>query len=433
MSLDLDSSMAAAPAMGRLKPMFATASRYVISASGPVAVSGVHFLISLVFVRNLAAAQFGIFSFVMVIVPFCMSMIAAALSLPITRSLDSAGQPEARTVATALKMNWLCSGFAALASFAALMALEAPTQAATMLGLYGGVMSCRWFLRCFANARGDVKRAVASDLIYAVGLLIGLAVMEITHHIHLTTGGTLMLLAALAGLVPFGLPSLREHVLALRDGRLGDYSATFRDLTRWSMLGVMLTEVTVNAHAYLVTFLSGPGAFALLALGQLLMRPISLVQATLPDIERPVMTRHLKAEALDGAERVVGEFRMALMATWLGTIALAAGLLLWFPDLLIKKHYITEDVILVTAIMASIMMVRNFRAPVATFLQAAGEFKALAQVSTITSVISILTTLVLLMTLGPIASLGGIMAGELVTLYRCHALASAWKRRQSHA
>jgi hypothetical protein len=51
-----------------------------------------HFLISFVFMREMFAHQFGLFSFVLVIVPFCMSLIAAALSLPITRSLDKVRQ-----------------------------------------------------------------------------------------------------------------------------------------------------------------------------------------------------------------------------------------------------------------------------------------------------------------------------------------------------
>ena len=416
----------------RFTGLLATAGRYTISASGPVATSAAHFLISLVFMREMFAAQFGLFSFVMVIVPFCMSMIAAALSLPITRSLDRSGNPDARIVATSLKMNILLSGLAAVIVSGALLVAGAPLRVAVMMGLYGGVMSCRWFLRCFANARGQVTRAVTSDLIYAGGLLASLAFMELVHHVHLTTGATLMLVSAIAGLAPFGFKLLvRDHLAAIKGGRLGDYGLTFRDLTRWSLLGVMLTEVTVNAHAYLVTFLSGPGAFALLALGQLLMRPIALVQSTLPDIERPVMTRRIKADDMISLRRVASEFRLALMAVWLGTVLLAAGMLVWFPDLLLKNHYATGDVIMVTAITVAIMLARNFRTPLATLLQAAGEFKALAKISGYTSVISILATLALLIALGPIQSLGGILLGELVTLYRCHRLATQWRARHA--
>ena len=424
----------AAPAKdaGRFARLLATTGRYTLSASGPVATSGAHFLISFIFMREMFAHQFGLFSFVMVIVPFCMSMIAAALSLPITRSLDKAGIPDADIVATSLKLNILLSVMATLIVGGALLFIGAPQSVALMMGLYGGVMSCRWFLRCFANNQGRVKRAVASDLIYAGGLLAAIAFMELTQHVDLTTGATLMLVSALVGLAPFGFKLLvRDHLASLRHGSLAAYGLTFRDLTRWSLLGVVLTEVTVNAHAYLVTFLSGPGPFALLALGQLLMRPISLVQGTLPDIERPVMTRAIKAEDEAKLSRVTREFRLALLAVWLGTVALAAGLLLWVPDLLLKNHYAAKDVIQVTAITAAIMLARNFRAPLGTLLQAAGEFKALAKISSLTSVISILATLALLLTLGPIASLGGILLGELVTWYRCHRLVAQWRARHA--
>jgi O-antigen/teichoic acid export membrane protein len=412
--------------------MLATAGRYALSVSGPIATSAAHFLISLIFMRDMVAAQFGLFSFVMVIVPFCMSMIDATLSLPITRSLDKAGKPDANIVATSLKMNILLSAMATLLVFAALSAVKAPHHMALMMGLYSGAMTCRWFLRCFANTRGQVKRAVASDLIYAAGLLVSLGFMVMADHVHLTTGATLMLVSALASLAPFGPKLLlRDHLVAIRDGSLKDYGVTFRDLTRWSLLGVVLTEVTVNAHAYLVTFLSGPGAFALLALGQLLMRPISLVQSTLPDIERPVMTRRIKANDMSSLMRVTSEFRLGLMAVWLGTVLLAAVLLIWFPSLLLKDHYAARDVIIVTTITSGIMLARNFRAPLATLLQAAGEFKALAHIGSYTSVISLGATLVLLATLGPIESMGGILLGELVTLYRCHRLVTEWKSRHA--
>ena len=74
------------------------------------------------------------------------------------------------------------------------------------------------------------------------------------------------------------------------------YLPIFRDVTRWSLAGAVLTELTVNAHAYLVTFIAGPGAFALLALGMLLMRPASLMQSALTDLERPAMARAIGAK-----------------------------------------------------------------------------------------------------------------------------------------
>jgi len=107
----------------------------------------------------------------------------------------------------------------------------------------------------------------------------------------------------------------------------------WRDVTRWSLLGVVLTELTVNAHAYFVTFISGPKAFGLLALGALFMRPASLVLSALPDIDQPLMTRRLAQGDIKGAWRVVNEFRTAAAAVLAGTILLAVALVNYYPDL----------------------------------------------------------------------------------------------------
>jgi|GEM_PF-6294670 len=63
--------------------------RYFPSVVGPLAVSGAHFLASLLFLRNLDAAEFGIFSFVLVVSGFAMSISGAGLVLPATRSMVS--------------------------------------------------------------------------------------------------------------------------------------------------------------------------------------------------------------------------------------------------------------------------------------------------------------------------------------------------------
>ena len=76
-----------------------------ISTAGPVAISGAHFLASLLFVRNLPASEFGVFSFVLVIVPFCMSIIAALLVLPVNSALGQPAEVRGRIEATCLKMN----------------------------------------------------------------------------------------------------------------------------------------------------------------------------------------------------------------------------------------------------------------------------------------------------------------------------------------
>ena len=117
---------------------------------GPVATSGAHFLASLMFLRNLPAREFGLFSFVMVVVPFAMSMTASLVMVPVTRSLVT-GEDGTRPIC--FQMNWLvCTAFAALL-FAALLCGHAPLDGRVLLGLFGGVFTFRWFARCFALCR----------------------------------------------------------------------------------------------------------------------------------------------------------------------------------------------------------------------------------------------------------------------------------------
>src|SRR5260221_7950099 len=67
--------------------LLGTALRYGASAAGPVAVSAAHFLASAIFLHNLPAHEFGLFSFVMVVVSFAMSLNSALISTPLTRNL----------------------------------------------------------------------------------------------------------------------------------------------------------------------------------------------------------------------------------------------------------------------------------------------------------------------------------------------------------
>jgi hypothetical protein len=194
------------------------------------------------------------------------------------------------------------------------------------------------------------------------------------------------------------------------------------------MIGVIFTEVTLNIHAYLVTFISGADAFALLALGMLLMRPASLVQSALPDMERPAMARAIAARDFAGLAAIMRNFLHGLSAAWVGNIVLCMGLLTFFPAVILKKGYSLHEVSLVAAISGVIMLLRAIRTPLAVQLQAAGEFKILAGLAAISGAVSLVATLALLLAFGPIASLGGVLLGEVTVVIRCTTLCNRWKR-----
>lgn len=400
-----------------------TALRYGASAAGPVAVSGAHFLASLIFLRNLPAHEFGLFSFVMVVVSFGMSLNASLITVPLTRHIVT-GAGDTRPAC--FQMNWLvCLLFAAL-MFVALWFSRASLEDATLLALFAGVFTFRWFARCIAYIDGRMAAAVQSDLAYSVLLVGGLAILALSHQVSFIHGGEMLLLAALVALAPFGFAFFRTQFRAI-GGNPRRYWPVFRDLSRWSLLGVALTEITVNAHAYLVTFISGAGSFALLALGMLLMRPASLMQSALPDLERPSMSRAMAANDIAGLLRIQRQFTGALLATWLLNVLLCAAILIFLPLLILKKGYALQDVILVAILSSVVMALRAWRTPLAVLLQAAGQFKELAKIGILSGTLSVFATLALLLTMGPVASLGGILLGEIVILARVMQMTRDWK------
>ncbi|HXL99307.1 MAG TPA: hypothetical protein VN932_05200 [Rhizomicrobium sp.] len=421
-----DAALPLAPAArGHLR----TALRYAQSSLGPVSVSAAHFAASLMFLRALGPAQFGLLSFLFVVVPFCLSASGALLGAPISTAIKRSAAIGDDELATYLKTNLLISALAAAVVFALLSLSGLSAGIALLLAAYAAMMTLRWFARCLSYATDGPLRAIASDLTYSLLLVTGLSVLFVSQRLTIANAAEMLALAALAALPAFGGAYLRRQIWPGHAGSLWRYTTIWRDLTRWSLLGVALTEMTANAHAYLVTFLSGPQAFAVLAVGGLLMRPASLVLSALPDLERPAMARQLAAGDPVGAFRSVKEFRTATGAVWLATILLAGVLLMWFPHLILKKGYDETQVVIVVAISAAIVAVRTLRMPESVFLQAAGEFRALASASAWSSVMSVVAVLGLLLLAGPIASLGGILAGDLLMTARIFGLTREWKRQ----
>jgi hypothetical protein len=157
------------------------------------------------------------------------------------------------------------------------------------------------------------------------------------------------------------------------------------------------------------------------------MRPVAVVLQALPDMERPVMARAIGAGEVSKAFRTVKEFRTAAVAILGATILVAVALLIWFPSTVLKQGYDASSAFVILGLWAAIMTVRALRTPEAVFLQAAGEFQSLANIGMKASFVSLAATLVLLFTLGPIASLLGIVAGDLVMTAGIFARVRGWK------
>jgi putative peptidoglycan lipid II flippase len=397
-----------------LERLLKLAGRYALSVGGPVAMSGAHFLAAILVLHTLSPVHFGYFSFVMTIVPFGVSAASALIGAPATIGARNRGHIDITELATFQKANLVLALLAFAIVAAALLSSGLRGPAALLFGLYGATMSLRWLGRVHAYVADAPHRAAASDALYGVLLVSGIGALHLVDRLTLTYTAVVLFAAAASSLAAFDRDFLARQFAPSSAGRLRDYAPVWRDLTRWSLLGVAATELTINAHAYFVTFFAGPGAFAALALGGLLMRPVAVMLSALPDRERPAMARAIGAGDLAQALRIVKEFRTAAVAMSLATTLLAAALLVFFPSLVLKQGYDASAAVLILGVWVAIMAVRALRTPDAVFLQAAGEFQALAGVGMKASLVSLIATPILLFAFGPVASLLGILAGDLV-------------------
>jgi hypothetical protein len=64
-------------------------------------------------------------------------------------------------------------------------------------------------------------------------------------------------------------------------------------------------------------------------------------------------------------------------------------------------------------------------------VQATGNYSALARVSGWSSATSLVVTLVLLLAVGPVASLGGVLAGEIAIVLVLFPMTRAWRRQHA--
>lgn len=415
---------------GRRSPIARAISlvrRYGPSAFGPLSVSAAHFLVTLALLRALGAMEFGQFSFALVLSGLCLGLTNGLLGAPLASIAHASAETVQGELNTYLKSCGALAVLLGIAMVATMLATGAQPGASLLFGIYGAAMSLRLFARTYAYSMSNVRKVVLSDCCYAFFLLIGLIALLEFGHIGLVAAAGLLTGAAIVALFPFGRAFQAELVEAFRSGSLRAYRRVWRDLTRWSVLGVVTTEMTINAHAYLVTFISGARAFALIAVGALFMRPFSLVVSALPDQERPAMATSIARGDARRALAIAREYRLVLSAVWLGTVVLSTVVLLWFPALVIKKGYDVHDVVIVVVLWSLVAAIRGIRAPDGVLLQAAREFRPLADASVKSSAVSLVATLALLLAFGPIASLLGILLGDLVMLAEIVTGVRKWK------
>lgn len=406
-----------------------TLLRYAIAAIGPIGSAGAQFVLSLVLLRLLDQHAFGSFSFLLIASIFSWGLSSALLCAPMPILLsrgDAASRDSAERCLIA--MNLLGAMLAFVVFWALGVALAVPGNAAVIFAAYSAVALMRWFARAHAYASGAQLRTMSSDLVYSASLVIGVALVWWAGRASLDLAYAVLLASAVLAMLPFGRRYLVAQFLRVSPAALRSYGAIWREHSGWSLVGVITTEATANAHVYIVTGFFGPAAFAPIAASALMIRPIGVAQNALSEFERAQMARQIGQSQIEAAISSVRTFRLALMGAWVVTAIAVGAMLLYAPRLIFPHRYDLHFLVVGAVLWMGVAGMRLLRAPESALLQAAGAFRPLAFASVLSCGFSVGSVLLLLALFGPLWSILGILVGESVFAIWTWVQSHRWRR-----
>jgi O-antigen/teichoic acid export membrane protein len=412
----------------RLIALRAAAARYGVAVGGPVATAGAHFLLSFALLRVLRPAEFGAFSFLFILAQFSWGIWSALFCAPLPVVLQREGDRPGGAIEAIFATNLIASVATFMPFLGAAVLLKLPAGAAALFALYAATALVRWFARSYSYATGEPMKALASDVSYCGVLFVAIAAISWGKVTDPRVIYGALAAGSIAGLLPFGLSFLKRQ-LSHRWREVAAYVAVWRRYSRWSVLGVLTTEVTGNAHAYVVTAIYGPAAFSVVAATSLLSRPVGVVMNGLTESERARMAHAIAQEPPDSALRSVGRFRKILLASWVGNTAAAVIVLIAVPRLIFPDAYGLSEIWLGSLLWLLVAAARALRTAESVFLQAAGEFQPLATASIISAAVSLASVIVLGAVGGILWSIAGIFIGESVYAVSIWSALRRWQRR----
>jgi len=361
------------------KPLRATLARFGLASMSSAAVSVSHLLVQLVSVRRLEASEIGTLAFLLVIIQFGYGLSNALVSTPYAIAVNQRedGADEGFdfffpvNLLLALSQGLLC---------AAIGWVMAGPWAAAAFGAAGVFSLLRWFGRANAYAHHTPGGAAISDMVYAILVVAGVGA-TLAFGPRLELFGAVLAGAGMLALIPFGASFLARHRPTGLGRAFASYRPVWKRQSAWTLIGVITTEATSNAHSYIVTLFAGPAAFAPIAVGMLFFRPVNVCITALTQLERPRMARAVGQGNDRAARGSARAFMAALVVIWVATAVTAAGILWFFPHIIIKPTLSVETVMIAVALCAALSLVQCLQAPMSVLTQARGAFKPLAATS----------------------------------------------------
>ena len=391
------------------------ARRYAVAFSGQFVLSGFHLVLTLLLIQYLTPSDFGIYSVTLVFAWFQLGISNALASTPLSvyrhsiRDEEDAAQTEHLFTKVALL---LCVASGVVVA-AILLLWLGPGLTALFGGLFVALFGLRQYMRAFFYALDAPSNATRGDLIYvsAGTATIGTG---FAGAFELSVESTFVALS-LSSLMAVALVDARglvRRVRAVWAASMTPYKRVWRESSSWSLLGVASTEGASNSHSYLVPFLAGPEAFAVIAASRIVYQPLTVAGQTLTKLERPRVAANFFKGSAATAHRQALTVCVLLVLSWAG---LSLAVVVFWDQLaswLFAPKYDLGEVEFLLKVWAAIMFLGCVRSAASLVMQASMRFRQLALANMCAAPVTLIAVALALYLWGPMAALLGTLAGQ---------------------
>jgi hypothetical protein len=241
-------------------------------------------------------------------------------------------------------------------------------------------------------------------------LPLALAAM-LTQQNDLATAGVILMLGALIGLVP-----IRHFLLSQLVGhwQTDFFRQSIQRQAKPALIGVVTVEATANAHSYLIILTLGPAALAPIAAAALFLRPMTLIQSSLAQIERPRLAKAIAKHDGDLVQQLMAPFYRYSIYAFVCNVVVVAAVALWQPAWLWPEQSSWQAFVWIGCLVVATNFFRSLRVPASTLVQCHDDFTFLARVTVVSSVVTIPCVILMMSWFGVLGALTAILVGELL-------------------
>ena len=377
-------------------------------------VSGFHFGLNLYLVRSISLYEYGIFAFAFVLAMFAAAINNALISTPLTVYTPVLKDPSERHEQEAMFSTLNLLLFALLVIFGIVYTSwsKIPTDISIAVTLFVAVYSARQFSRSFGYSRLRPLVTASGDIVY---VLAGVAIIALLHFSQPNVPVSYVLAAlAMGNLIAMLVERTRLHGFKKRwltFANIRSYVAVWEQ-SRWALIGALTTLFLAQAHSLIITWHTGPQAYAPLAAGFVLFGPVRVALLTWQNMVKPELAMALSDNRQDAVREQIK--RTCIM---MGSAVVVLGICLaiawpWIHELLYEKKYADQPMAFIVAMWSlTTLFAAIYNAPSAA-LQAMKDFRVLAMASVFGAIISGVLVAFLLFNSGPVSTLYGILLAE---------------------